>query len=321
MRLGWILSAPQMPLRPARTRTDRTSAPWLTRIIQLMRIFDCFLYNGEIDVLLLRLHELHEVVDTFVVIEATKTFSGNAKHLTLRARWSRVKRFAGKIRYVMVTDDIESGDAWARERFQRNSIQRGLEDAADTDLVCVSDVDEIPRAAVIRRIRGEEPRVLGFRLLLSYFFLNYRNVAGPEANDAPCCAFPKDALRQHTPDQLRHGIRTGAIPAELIDDAGWHFSYLADLDGVKRKIAAFSHQEFNTPMFLNSINIEETVRHRRDFYSRADYAWDIVGIEDLPSMVRSKPKRYAHLLLDCDDQTSGADTEQKWWHPVVRFFR
>jgi len=74
--------------------------------------FDCVLYNGEIEVLLLRLHELHEVVDVFVIVEAGRTFSGRSKELRLQAQWKQVRSFARKIRYVVIADDIEQGGPW-----------------------------------------------------------------------------------------------------------------------------------------------------------------------------------------------------------------
>src|SRR5882672_2814898 len=278
-----------------------------------MRIFDCVLYNGEIEVLLLRLHELYEVVDIFVIVEATKTFSGSPKQLYLRAHWKQVQPFAGKLRYVVIKDDIEHSGPWDRERFQRNSIGRGLLDAVRGDLVCASDVDEIPRADVIRQMRDSSAKFVGFRLKFSYFFLNYRNTVGPEANLAWCCAFPRHALERHTPEQLRHGIRDGSIAAEQIDNAGWHFSYLADLTGIKQKIAAFSHQEFNTPAFLDSINIRDTVQCRRDFFLRPGFVWDVVGIDDLPAHVRSNPQRYRHLIVEPDGRTVRPTTVRSGW--------
>ena len=40
------------------------------------RVFDCCLFNGEMDVLAIRFHELNAVVDHFVIVESTLTFSG-----------------------------------------------------------------------------------------------------------------------------------------------------------------------------------------------------------------------------------------------------
>jgi hypothetical protein len=293
-----------------------------------VRVFDCVLYNGEIEVLLLRLRELYEVVDIFVIVEATRTFSGKPKKPRLRAQWELVRSFAAKIRYVVITDDIEGGGPWDRERFQRNSIERGLLDAMEADLVCASDVDEIPRAAVIRKLKDASVRFVGFRLRFSYFFLNYRNIAGPEANLAWCCAFPREALRRYTPEQLRLGIRDGSIVAEQIENAGWHFSYLSDLAGVKQKIAAFSHQEFNTPAFLDAIDIQETVRRRRDLFSRPGFVWEVVGIDDLPAHVLCKPQRYRHLIVNGDGRTDKPGIVRgrwrglvSWWHRRRAVFR
>jgi len=167
-------------------------------------------------------------------------------------------------------------------------------------------------------MRSAPARLVGFRLVFSYFFLNYRNVAGPEANLAWCCAFPKQALERHTPEQLRHGIRDGSIAAEQIDNAGWHFSYLTDLTGIKQKIAAFSHQEFNTPDFLDGIDIRETVRGRGDLFSRPGFVWDVVGIGDLPAHVLSNPRRYRHLIVRPDGSTAGpARVPGRWWRRLV----
>ena len=285
-----------------------------------MRIFDCILYNGEIEVLLLRLRELYEDVDTFVIVEATRTFSGQPKELRLRTQSDQVRPFASKIRYVAITDDIEEGGPWDRERFQRNSIERGLRDATDSDLVCLSDVDEIPRAVVIRRLRDAPPQFIGFRLRFSYFFLNYRNIAGPEANLAWCCAFPRAALRRYAPEELRHGIRNGSIAAEQIENAGWHFSYLADLAGIRNKIAAFSHQEFNTPAFLDAIDIRETVRRRRDLFSREGFVWEVVAIDDLPAHVLSDRRRYRHLIVNGDGRTAESGLVRGVWRGLTSWW-
>lgn len=271
-----------------------------------MRIFDCFLYNGEIDVLLLRLHELHDVVDAFVVVEATRTFSGNSKPLHLRAQWALVKAFAPKIRYVVVADDIGEREAWDREHFQRNRITQGLRDAAPDDLVCLSDVDEIPRSVILSKLREGRAQPLGFKLDFSYFFLNYRNTAGPEAALAWNCAFPKSLLAVHAPEELRHGIRNGSIPARHIDKAGWHFSYLSDLAGIKKKISDFSNQEFNNPAFLDSIDIEKIVERRGDFFSRPGFVWGIGSTDDLPRHVQQHPDLYKNKIL-------ASSALRRWW--------
>ena len=46
-----------------------------------MKIFDAFTFNNELHLLLLRLEELYDVVDQFIIVEGTKTHSGEPKRL------------------------------------------------------------------------------------------------------------------------------------------------------------------------------------------------------------------------------------------------
>ena len=62
----------------------------------------------------------------------------------------RITPFAAKIRYVVVKDMPQTQDYWQREAWQRNAILRGVPDANDDDLVLISNMDEIPRAATVQ---------------------------------------------------------------------------------------------------------------------------------------------------------------------------
>ena len=44
-----------------------------------MKIFDCFIFNNEVELLELRLNILNDVVDKFVIVEGSSTFSGKKK--------------------------------------------------------------------------------------------------------------------------------------------------------------------------------------------------------------------------------------------------
>ncbi len=49
------------------------------KTLESMKIFDCFTYFNEQDMLRIRLEELGDVVDYFVVVEASQTFTGISK--------------------------------------------------------------------------------------------------------------------------------------------------------------------------------------------------------------------------------------------------
>jgi hypothetical protein len=68
-----------------------------------------------------------------------------------------------------------AGSAQDRESYSRNRIQDGLSDLSLNDLVMISDIDEIPRPDVLRRIRhkfrSSDVLVLG----LDYFNFKFNH--------------------------------------------------------------------------------------------------------------------------------------------------
>jgi hypothetical protein len=77
-----------------------------------------------------------------------------------------------------------------------------------------------------------------------------------------------------------------------------------DTARVRRKIAAFSHQEFNTPAFLDAINIDVLVERRGDLFQREDFVWTIVDIADLPEWLQVNRQTLGHLFAP--DVSAGA---------------
>ena len=67
-------------------------------------IVDCFTFFNELDLLELRLEELHESVDYFVLVEASKTQSLLDKPLYFEENKLRYSKFLDKIIHVKVED-------------------------------------------------------------------------------------------------------------------------------------------------------------------------------------------------------------------------
>jgi len=262
------------------------------------KVFDCFLYNGELDVLSIRLQELREVVHRFIVVESDTNFSGTRKTVTFNPLERVIAPFAEKIRYVVVTDMPSTDDPWQREAWQRNAILRGVPDAEPSDLVLVSDVDEIPRATTVQNMAQDmQNPIFGLRLAFYYFFVNYRNVEGPEAAITWTVGASRDQLDKTCPNDMRYAVRAGSLPARILSDAGWHFSYLTDDAGIRRKIRAFSHQEVNTKDFLSSIDVLGTVQRRGDLFNRAGFRWDLVAPTELPQWIQTHRSSLSYLFF------------------------
>ncbi len=66
------------------------------------RIFDCFTFFNELDILEARLQEMSPVVGAFVLVEATRTFQGALKPLHYSENKGQFAEFANRIIHVLV---------------------------------------------------------------------------------------------------------------------------------------------------------------------------------------------------------------------------
>jgi hypothetical protein len=266
-------------------------------VIPRYKVYDCFLYNGERELLEIRFQELNDVVDCFVIVEAVTTHSGLPKVLTFDPFQPHIAQFLSKVRYIVVRDMPQTCNPQERKYWQRNAVLRGIPDAAADDLVLLSDVDEIPSAAVIREINQDNVyRAFGFELALYCFFLDYRNVDGPQAVNTSAVAARKGILDSVSPSEIRHGIRRRTIDARILSHAGWHFSCLMDEGSIRRKIALYSNQDLQNAAPLDTIDIRTMAREGKDLFGRPGRQWDLVGWEELPSCIRSNAKRWSRLF-------------------------
>ena len=60
---------------------------------------------------------------------------------------------------------------------------------------------------------------------------------------------------------------------QIINNGGWHFSFLKDPQSIKNKIMSYSHQEYNTDEFTNTDLIREKILKKlyKFIYSNSIY--------------------------------------------------
>ena len=190
----------------------------------------------------------------------------------------------------------QTQDPRQREAWQRNAILRGVPDASDDDLVLISNVDEIPRAATVQQMaRDTVSPIFGLRLAFYCLFVNYRNIEGPESGIVCTVATRRVEFGRVAPHDLRDAVRHDRVLASVLSDAGWHFSYLVDESAVRRKLAARSLQESNNEGFVRSFDIFDIVRHRRDPFRRPGLRWEIVDPKELPSWLQANHRALSRL--------------------------
>jgi beta-1,4-mannosyl-glycoprotein beta-1,4-N-acetylglucosaminyltransferase len=231
------------------------------------RVYDCFLFYKELDLLEMRLNILDSVVDYFVLIESTRTFTGNPKPLFFSENRERFKIFLDRIIHVVVDEEPEEcNTAWDREFFQRNAVMRGLKQCHADDLILLSDLDEIPNPALLQRI-NRITKPIRCQQLYCYYYLNYLNTTKPWWSGTRIVQ--RRHLDQWTSQEIRKLPRRYC---NLLGNGGWHFSFLGDIRFITEKINDFSHQEFNNEMFNEPDKISEAIQTGSDLFGR-DFAF------------------------------------------------
>ena len=203
------------------------------------KVYDCFQFHNELELLEVRLAELHEVVDRFVLVEATYTHAGEPKPLHYADNRARFAAYADKIIHVVVADD-PGGFAWQREAHQREAIQRGLEDCAPTDLIIVGDADEILRAPVVERLRRDTDGDAGLVAPHIDIFLYFLDLKAPEPWVSVAAA-PWELIRRIGPNRARYLAKQGI--GRAVPNAGWHFTWMGGIERFRTKLEAFAHRE------------------------------------------------------------------------------
>ncbi|NGX31395.1 MAG: hypothetical protein K940chlam8_00763 [Chlamydiae bacterium] len=272
------------------------------------KVYDCFPFFNEVEQLKIRLSELDDVVDVFVLVEATKTFQGKDKELLFEKNKQEFKPFLKKIVHVVVEDMPEGKNHWVRDYHQRNSIMRGLKDAKENDLILIGDVDEIPKNAVIAQIKKTgkmgERYVLGNRYFWGYLNKWAQKIprfrkwdkTNPEVPEWPgtIVVFFKD-LKQHSPEALR-GIRKRDPSYKVIWNAGWHFSWQGGVDRIITKVESYAHTEYNNAWKKNPQNIKKSLENKEPFLKDGSDEGLFVPIDDsFPKYIRDNQAYFEEL--------------------------
>jgi hypothetical protein len=224
------------------------------------RVFDCFTFFNELDLLELRLNELDGAVDFFVIAEAPVTFKGQPKALVFQANQARFAKFREKIIHLVIADMPQQVErAWDRENFQRNALRLGLAGAAPEDIVIISDADEIVRPSTVAALRRGE----GFFQLGMPMFQYYMNLRESQ-NWTKVFAFSRHLLDEIGDFNWVRMMQDDAFEKfagrnTKLTNAGWHFTYLGGAAKIREKLQSFSHDEAWYQRMLTPGGIEAQV--------------------------------------------------------------
>ena len=295
-----------------------------------MNIYDCFMYFDEDLLLDLRLNTLDKFVKKFVITEATYTHNGAKKKLNFDIK--KFNKFKDKIIYLVVDkqpekilDFVDSDNkgqkgeklilnGMARDYFQREQLTRGIEDAANDDLILVSDLDEIPNLKNVNFTNiGNNILIFEQKMFYYKFNLLYENFTWLGSK-----AVKKKNLI--SPQWLRN-IKGKKYPKWRLDtlfskkkysnlyfvkDGGWHFTCLRTAEELEKKLLNFAHHYEYEESGLTIEDLKKLIAEKKVIYDhnvdQKGYKWSgkstlkNIDIKFLPDYLTDNLKKYSDWL-------------------------
>lgn len=291
------------------------------------KVYDCFTFWKEFDVLEIRLNELYNVVDKFIIIESSRTHTGDYKPFYLKDNIEQFKKFKDKIHLISDSRYSKRENPNRRQNYQRNLISTVLKQnkPSRSDLIIISDCDEIPRASTVQNLI-DNPMNCIFELdgYIGYYNLYFekwhRGRAMLYADFEGAQKAHRDYFIQTAQYMRRFKIIpllrinkffavgrfdeyfgawvgfTGKKTLPIIKNAGWHFTKMFSPEIVIESITASSHTEFN----INKVNVEFITNRRQEHKNY--YGGEAVGTKMLldntfPEFLLNNKKKYQSYLL------------------------
>lgn len=255
-------------------------------------IIDSFMYLNEIECLDIRLHELYDVVDVFLLCESNITHTGKEKpfHFSDEQYTLIDKKFHDKIHVVKCFDqDVKYG--YEIEYEQRDQMGKEILKLAtcNHDYIILGDVDEIPNGRDLRNQVDLGVNSVCFAQTLYYYYIN--------------CV--QNQIFNGSVLIKRDSFQGGQATRNLVGyinkiRGGWHFSYLGGAQRVKYKLESIRFPEdMDRNAFTDIEEIKSKIYNNLDIVDRTGEQFEktIVAIDSTyPSCIQEVIKKYPYIV-------------------------
>lgn len=271
-----------------------------------MKVYDCFTFFNELDLLELRMEYLNDVVDYFVIVESEKTFSNQDKPFYYEENKERFKKWESKIINVHVAPVTEGFDFtkpttynptsgfFLIEEQQRNGISAITEFIEDNDILLVGDIDELPYKGIVENLKNSNNfglSKLALNMSFYYYYFNYK-MEGLDNRWNGTVVVTGEYFKDNSPQEIRNERNH----VYVLQSAGHHFSYLGGAKKVKEKIQSFAHQEFNNDDITDDKNIEQALAEGKDVLKRPGIVLRKIRMENFNDELRILMEKYPHFI-------------------------
>lgn len=244
-----------------------------------IKIIDCFTFYNDVDLLIYRLNLLYDIVDYFIIVEASLADSSNGQKMCFKENEKLFEKFKDKIIHIVIDNaniDISKNQQFVNEKMQRNNISHGIEKLSlnNDDVIIISNLDEIPDPNLLLTIKYGKISIEFNCLEQDFYCYNLNNKMKSKWYYSKIISYNKYKEINKTCDDIRH---TSCIP---IPKAGWHLSYFGSTEFIKNKNHEFSNQEYNKLEFLDLSVITDKIIDEKDLFNHQNDEAEKIAICD-----------------------------------------
>lgn len=227
-------------------------------------VIDCFTFFNELTVLDIRLNTLYDVVDKFVLIEATRTHTNKEKPLFFQQNKERYAKFLDKIIHVVV-DAYPEYSYWSFEHNQRDQLVGVLRqlNLKESDTIFVSDCDEIWNPKILETVEIADNKIYFWPSYITYHYFNVRGdksvwrqpiILKYKLLEDLCIkqglTFTGQVMR---PVTRQYDMYIRDLKVILDEPFGWHFSYTENIEYKLNSFCHSEHKHITKDYFFNSL--------------------------------------------------------------------
>ena len=214
-----------------------------------MKLVDCFMFFNEKDIAYLRINELYDSVDYFIVNELSTSHKG-IKRKSIFWEDERLEKFKDKIKYQFIDidhrydllfntyfkDSSHFVGSWA-EHEQRLRLMDQIEELnlSDEDIILFSDCDEIPNKNIFNQLKDYEIVALN-----QMFFVHYINIyTNKNVTGTISVKYKKiKQINNNTQNLGLQVLRRHKDYMPRIENGGWHYSYMGGAKTMSEKVVS-----------------------------------------------------------------------------------
>lgn len=262
----------------------------------MSKVYDFFTFYNELDLLEIRLEELYDVVDFFVILEGEKTFQNNVKPLFYRENKQRYEKFEDKIIHLVLPKENFVDDTWINESRQFNLSHKIIDTLNDDDIIFMSSLDEIPKREKIQECK-EFLKYKNVVLQQDFFYLFVNTLFSADiySENGTKWNGTKAIIKKRLTTDIESFYKN-PYDYKIVLDSGWHFSFLGDSSFIYDKIHAYAHKEFNC---ISNSMLEKRASLLLDPLGRNEVRFiSIYPMEKLPTCLseKDKYKKYIYIM-------------------------